>query len=68
VKRIFGHTPRELIAQTRLAAASRLLLESPLSVAVIALDCGFYDHSALTTAFRKFQKANLTMSVFLLSH
>jgi len=53
VKRIFGHTPRELITQTRLAAASRLLLETPLPVAVIALDCGFYDHSALTTAFRQ---------------
>jgi len=53
VKRIFGHTPRELITQTRLAAASRLLLETPLPVAAIALDCGFYDHSALTTAFRE---------------
>ena len=53
VKRIFGHTPRELITQTRLAAASRLLLETPLSVAAVALDCGFYDHSALTTAFRE---------------
>ena len=53
VKRIFGHTPRDLITQTRLAAASRLLLETTLPVAVIALDCGFYDHSALTTAFRE---------------
>lgn len=53
VKRIFGHTPRELITQTRLAAASRLLLETSLSVAAVALDCGFYDHSAFTTAFRE---------------
>lgn len=52
VKRIFGHTPRQLIIQVRLAAASRLLLETALPVAVIALDCGFYDHSAFTTAFR----------------
>lgn len=52
VKRIFGHTPRQLIIQVRLAAASRLLLDTALPVAVIALDCGFYDHSAFTTAFR----------------
>lgn len=52
VKRIFGHTPRQLIIQVRLAAASRLLLETAIPVAVIALDCGFYDHSAFTTAFR----------------
>lgn len=52
VKRIFGHTPRQLITQVRLAAASRLLLETALPLGVIALDCGFYDHSAFTTAFR----------------
>jgi len=53
VKRIHGSTPRQLILQTRLAAASRLLVETSQPVAVIALDCGFYDHSALTTAFRE---------------
>ncbi len=53
VKRIHGQTPRQLILQARLAAASRLLLETSLSVAAIALDCGFYDHSALATAFRE---------------
>lgn len=50
-KRIFQLTPTQLIAQRRLAAASRLLLETDHAVAEIALACGFYDHSAFTRAF-----------------
>jgi PAS domain S-box-containing protein len=52
IKRIFRLTPSQLIAQCRLAAAARLLTETELSVAAIALQCGFYDHSAFTRAFR----------------
>ena len=52
IKRIFGVTPIQLIAKTRIAAASRLLRETDRSVAEIALECGFYDHSAFTRAFR----------------
>lgn len=52
VKRIFGITPTQLITKTRLAAASRLLLETDQSVAEVAIQCGFYDHSAFTRAFR----------------
>ena len=52
IKRIFRLTPSQLIAQRRLAAASRLLLETQRSVADVALACGFYDHSAFTRAFR----------------
>lgn len=51
IKRIFRLTPIQLIAQTRLAAASRLLAETKLSVADVAVACGFYDHSAFTRAF-----------------
>jgi AraC-like DNA-binding protein len=51
-KRIFRLTPSQLIAQCRLAAASRLLTETRHSVADVALRCGFYDHSAFTRAFR----------------
>lgn len=51
-KRIFRLTPSQLIAQCRLAAASRLLTETEQSVAEVALHCGFYDHSAFTRAFR----------------
>lgn len=52
IKRIFRLTPSQLIAQTRLAAASRLLLEKDEAIAEVAVQCGFYDHSAFTRAFR----------------
>ena len=52
IKRIFGVTPTQLIAKTRIATASRLLRETDRSVAEIAHECGFYDHSAFTRAFR----------------
>ena len=52
IKRIFSITPIQLIAKTRIAAASRLLRETPRSIAEIAHECGFYDHSAFTRAFR----------------
>lgn len=52
IKRIFGITPSQLIAKTRIAAASRLLRDTDRSVAEIALECGFSDHSAFTRAFR----------------
>jgi AraC-like DNA-binding protein len=52
IKRIFRLTPNQLITQTRLAAAAALLIETNRSVADIACSCGFYDHSALTRAFR----------------
>lgn len=52
IKRIFRLTPSQLITQTRLATASRLLRETNQAVANIAHACGFYDHSAFTRAFR----------------
>ena len=52
IKRIFRLTPSQLITQTRLADASRLLRETDRAIADIALECGFYDHSAFTRAFR----------------
>jgi AraC-like DNA-binding protein len=52
IKRIFRLTPSQLITQTRLAAAAQLLTDTDRAVAEIALDCGFYDHSAFTRAFR----------------
>ncbi len=62
IKRIFRLTPHQLITQTRLAAASHLLRETNRSMADIALDCGFYDHSAFTRAFRS--ATNLTPSQY----
>ena len=52
IKRIFRLSPIQLISQTRLAAAARLLSETGRTVAEIGIDCGFYDHSAFTRAFR----------------
>jgi PAS domain S-box-containing protein len=62
IKRIFRMTPNQLIMQTRLAAAARLLAETDRPVSDIAYDCGFYDHSALTRAFRS--ATNLTPTQF----
>jgi PAS domain S-box-containing protein len=62
IKRIFRITPNQLIMQTRLAAAARLLTETDRPVSEIAYDCGFYDHSALTRAFRS--ATNLTPTQF----
>jgi len=52
IKRIFGITPTQLITKTRIAAASRLLRETERTIAEIAHECGFTDHSAFTRAFR----------------
>ena len=52
IKRIFGITPSQLIAKTRIAAASRLLRETTRTIAHIAHECGYADHSAFTRAFR----------------
>ncbi len=52
IKRIFGITPTQLIAKTRIAAASRLLRETERTISEIAHECGFTDHSAFTRAFR----------------
>lgn len=52
IKRIHGISPMQLITQTRISVGSRLLCETDDSVAEIALECGFADHSAFTRAFR----------------
>ena len=52
IRRFFNLTPSQYITQTRLAVAARLLSESDRAVADIAYECGFYDHSAFTRAFR----------------
>ena len=49
--RIFHITPRQLIIKTRLEAASRMLA-GPHSIAQIAQDCGYGDHSAFTRQFK----------------
>ncbi len=52
IKRIHGISPMQLITKTRITAGSRLLRETDSSIADIAINCGFADHSAFTRAFR----------------
>ncbi|MCA1963910.1 MAG: AraC family transcriptional regulator [Prosthecobacter sp.] len=52
IKRIHGISPMQLITKVRITAGSRLLRETDSSIAEIALNCGFADHSAFTRAFR----------------
>jgi AraC-like DNA-binding protein len=52
VRRIFHLTPRQLLTQARLAAASTLLLDGDQSVADIAHACGYSDQSAFTRQFK----------------
>jgi PAS domain S-box-containing protein len=52
IKRIHGISPMQLITKTRIAAGSRLLKETQETIADIALQCGYCDHSAFTRAFR----------------
>ncbi len=52
IRRIHGISPMQLITKTRITVGSRLLCETAASIAQIALDCGFADHSAFTRTFR----------------
>lgn len=51
-RKMFSLNPSQLIAKTRVTAASQLLRETQLSVADIAQRCGYSDQSAFTRAFR----------------
>lgn len=48
--RLFGVTPREFLQQARLERAMHLL-ESDMSVAAVAYECGYSDHSAFSRRF-----------------
>jgi AraC-like DNA-binding protein len=52
VKRVFYLTPRQLLAKTRIEAASKLLVTGTRSIADIAHACGYCDHSAFTRQFK----------------
>ena len=52
VKRVFHLTPRQLLAQMRLEAASQRLREGVATIAEIAQACGYSDHSAFTRHFK----------------
>lgn len=66
IKRIFGITPVQLITKTRIAAGSQSLRDPDRTVADIAHQCGFSDHSAFTRAFRA--ATGVTPTEFRKSH
>lgn len=51
-KKLFSLTPSQLLAKSRVTAASVLLKESQLSIVEISQRCGYSDQSAFCRAFR----------------
>jgi AraC-like DNA-binding protein len=52
IRRAFGVTPGQFITKTRIDAACDMLRSTAKPIAAIALDCGFYDQSALSRQFK----------------
>ena len=52
-RKVFQISPLKHIMNVRIRAASLLLTTTNDTIASIALDCGFYDHSHFTRNFRK---------------
>ena len=52
-KRVFGITPAQHLCNVRVRSACHLLMQTHRTIASIALDVGFYDHSHLVRSFRK---------------
>lgn len=52
VRRVYGVTPTQLLIRTRIEAATRLLRETDWPITRVALECGYFDHSAFTRVFR----------------
>lgn len=53
-KQCFGIAPQEFILQQRLRNAAKLLTQTDLSIAKVALDCGFGDQSHFSRQFGRF--------------
>ncbi|MBB5375548.1 AraC-like DNA-binding protein [Deinococcus metalli] len=51
-RRVYGLTPTQLLTRVRVDAATALLRSSDRPVAQVAVECGYFDHSAFTRAFR----------------
>lgn len=52
VKRLYGLTPSQLLIRARIDAATRLLEQTDWPIARIAVECGYFDHSAFTRVFK----------------
>ncbi|MEQ1748518.1 MAG: helix-turn-helix domain-containing protein, partial [Prosthecobacter sp.] len=52
-RKTLGTSPRQYLLQVRITKAARLIAETDSSIALIALECGFYDHAHFTRVFRQ---------------
>ncbi len=52
-KAVFSKSPREFILEKRLEEARRRLLKTRDKITTIAMECGFFDHSHFTNAYRR---------------
>ena len=52
-RRFLGVSPGELIRSCRVERATRLLKDSKLSIAAVALECGYADQSQFTRCFKR---------------
>ena len=52
VKRAYGLAPRQLVQRLRFDEAMHLLTHTELSIAEVAVACGFYDQPSFTRQFR----------------
>lgn len=57
-KRLFQTTPMEYLRQFRVGKACQLLVETNATVATVAAECGFCDHSHLNREFRRFVRSS----------
>ena len=57
-KRLFQTTPMEYLRQFRVGKACQMLVETDATVAAVAVDCGFCDHSHLNREFRRFVRSS----------
>ena len=53
MKRVFGLTTGQWVLKTRISHASRVLTDTDMPVAEIALEAGYADQSAFTRQFRR---------------
>lgn len=51
-RKLFGESPMRYLIRQRIHTACHDLIATDLTAGAIALDCGFYDQSAFTRAFR----------------
>ena len=52
-RRAFGQTPSEYLSELRIGLAERLLCETDLPLAAIAVECGYENEYYFSTCFRK---------------